>query len=110
MASMSNEHYRHSILPLGLFFVVAGLIIAIGGLVLPDEKIFLPGIDSAIARRVFVCVWGAMGPILGIGYILRQRWAWIASVVFAGLGALVAGGCIWSHNHRRPITPRCWQP
>ncbi|MHC4505094.1 MAG: hypothetical protein ACYTFI_17450 [Planctomycetota bacterium] len=78
--------YRVSVVPLSIFFVIAGLVFFVVSLVVDGKYIFMPPLGPKTASVAF----GGIGLFLaavGVGLLFRLKTAWYAMLAYFILGA-----------------------
>ncbi|MFN0196045.1 MAG: hypothetical protein ACKVT0_04825 [Planctomycetaceae bacterium] len=89
MDSKQESCYRKSVLPFGIFMVVASIVFVISAFIFPDDKIHVPVIATPFLKRLVFSIVGIIIGVIGIGLICLKKWAWYGLVLFLILGLLL---------------------
>jgi uncharacterized membrane protein HdeD (DUF308 family) len=68
--------YRSSVLPLGIFLIVGGIVLFSAAMLMPSDALFVPPFSDPWVKRT---VFGGLSlPLLplGLGFCLRNKLAW----------------------------------
>ncbi|MBN1395220.1 MAG: hypothetical protein JW959_09365 [Pirellulales bacterium] len=72
----ADRAYRLSVLPLGIFMIVCGIIFCASALLMWPQRIFIPPLNEPLVERiVFIGISLPLIP-MGIGFCFRSKVAW----------------------------------
>jgi hypothetical protein len=84
----SERAWRFSVLPLGLLFILGGIVLIAGAIWMPSDELFVPPFQEPSLKRAVLAGLAIPVCMIGLGLCWRNKIAWYALFLYLVVGTI----------------------